>query len=226
MLARAREHLGRAHPNLARQRGRDRLGPEHQLPVPGGLVLRQHLREPAARATSATARISARARSPAASALASPTRPTCDPFGTPGPCSARCTASSAKTNSVADGFAACYGYTHVVTVWRNFDVNTQYKICNKQNGQVPRGRGQQHVGRARRSSSAPTPRSTNQKWTITQISPGKYKVMNVNSGKALDISGGSIADNTALVQTERTRGRRPSSGRSSRWAPGYGGNYL
>ena len=51
-----------------------------------------------------------------------------DPFGTPGPCAAHCTASSAKTNGVADGFSSCYGYTHVVTVWRNFDVNTQYKI--------------------------------------------------------------------------------------------------
>ena len=56
-----------------------------------------------------------------------------DPFGTPGPCASSCTASSAKTNGVADGYSTCYGYTHVVTVWRNFDVNTQYSICDREN---------------------------------------------------------------------------------------------
>src|SRR6185436_7405222 len=35
-----------------------------------------------------------------------------DPFGTPGPCAPSCTASSATTNGVADGFSTCYGYTH------------------------------------------------------------------------------------------------------------------
>ena len=59
-----------------------------------------------------------------------------DPFGTPGPCARYCTASSATTNGVADGFSTCNGYTHVVTVWRNFDVNTQYKIINRQTGKV------------------------------------------------------------------------------------------
>jgi hypothetical protein len=123
-----------------------------------------------------------------------------DPFGTPGPCAGYCTASSAKTNGVADGFASCNGYTHVVTVWRNFDVNTQYKIVNHQSQKVIEVAGSSTaVGAAiqgRTFSGA-----ANQKWTITQISPGKYKVVNVNSGKALDLTGGSTTDGTALVQS-------------------------
>jgi len=125
--------------------------------------------------------------------------PYTDPFGTPGPCASYCTASSTKTNNVADGFSACNGYTHVVTVWRNFDVNTQYKIANKQNGKVL-----EVVGSSTAAGASIQQRTyagtSNQKWTITQISAGKYKVVNVNSGKALDLTGSSTADNTALVQ--------------------------
>jgi Ricin-type beta-trefoil lectin domain-like len=122
-----------------------------------------------------------------------------DPFGTPGPCAASCTASSAKTNGVADGFTSCYGYTHVVTVWRNFDVNTQYMICNRQLGKCLEVAGSSTAAGAavqHRTYSG----GANQKWTITQISAGKYKLLNVASGKALDLSGGSLADGTALVQ--------------------------
>jgi hypothetical protein len=60
--------------------------------------------------------------------------PYTDPFGTPGPCVYSCAASSANTNGVADGYSSCSGYTHVVTVWRNFDVNTQYSICDRETG--------------------------------------------------------------------------------------------
>jgi hypothetical protein len=123
-----------------------------------------------------------------------------DPFGTPGPCAASCTPSSARTNNVADGFTSCYGYTHVVTVWRNFDANTKYQIMNKQTGKVLEvAGGSTSAGAAiqgRTYSGA-----TQQKWTITQVSAGKYKVVNVNSGKALDLTGGATADGTTLVQS-------------------------
>jgi hypothetical protein len=126
-----------------------------------------------------------------------------DPFGTPGPCAGYCTASSAKTNNVSDGFTSCYGYTHVVTVWRNFDVNTQYKIVNRQIQKVLEVAGSSTAAGAaiqgRTYSGA-----SNQKWTITQISAGKYKVLNVASGKALDLTGGSTADGTALIQSTYT----------------------
>ncbi len=75
--------------------------------------------------------------------------PYSDPFGTPGPCTPSCTASSATTNGVADGYSSCNGYTHVVTVWRNFDVNTKYKITNRVTGKCLGGRWQQHLRRGR-----------------------------------------------------------------------------
>jgi hypothetical protein len=125
--------------------------------------------------------------------------PYTDPFGTPGPCAGYCTASSSSTNGVADGYASCQGYTHVVTVWRNFDANTQYKICNKQNGKCLGV-----IGSSKTAGAGTEQRTygggTNQKWTITQISPKHYKVVNVNSGLALDLTGGSMNDNTPLVQ--------------------------
>ena len=144
--------------------------------------------------------------------------PYMDPFGTPGPCAPSCTPSSAKTNNVADGFSSCYGYTHVVTVWRNFDVNTQYRITNRQTGKVLEVAGSSTSAGAaiqgRTYSGA-----SNQKWTITQISPGKYKVVNVNSGKALDLTGGNAADGTPLIQSTY------SGAASQLWAfPSMGNN--
>jgi hypothetical protein len=123
-----------------------------------------------------------------------------DPFGTPGPCAGYCTPSTAKTNGVADGFTTCNGYTHVVTVWRNFDVNTQYKIVNKQIQKVLEVAGSSTAAGAaiqHRTYSG----ASNQKWTITQVSTGKYKVVNVATGKALDLTGASTADGTALIQS-------------------------
>jgi hypothetical protein len=39
-----------------------------------------------------------------------------------------------------------------------------------------------------------------QKWTITPAGNGTYKLLNVNSGKAVDVSGGSTADGAAIIQ--------------------------
>jgi hypothetical protein len=114
-------------------------------------------------------------------------------------CEASSVAECNRHNGVADGFSQCNGYTHVVTVWRNFDVNTQYKIVNKQNGKALEVAGSSSAAGAaiqQRTFSGPS----NQKWTITQTATGKYKVVNVSSGKALDLTGGSTAEGTALVQ--------------------------
>ena len=120
--------------------------------------------------------------------------PYTDPFGSPGPCAGYCTAHG------SDGYDKCGNYTHVVTVWRNFDVNTQYKICNKQNTKCL------EVASSSKSAGAAVQQRTysgasNQKWTITQISAKHYKVVNVNSGMALDLTGSSMNDNTPLVQS-------------------------
>jgi len=125
--------------------------------------------------------------------------PYINPWGSGGPCQWNCTNSSGSTNGTSDGFTSCWGYSHVVTVWRNFDANTQYKIVNKQNGKVLEVAGSSTSGGAaiqQRGYSG----SSNQKWTIIQVAAGKYKVVNVNSGKALDLANASGAEFTPLVQ--------------------------
>jgi hypothetical protein len=119
--------------------------------------------------------------------------PYTNPFGGNSLCSSYCAAHS------TDGFTQCGNYAHVVTVWRNFDVNTQYKICNKGNALCLTVSGSSTANSAAvlQNTYAGT---TNQKWTITQISPKKYKVINVNSGKALDITGARTTDGTAAIQ--------------------------
>jgi len=98
-----------------------------------------------------------------------------------------------------DGFKQWPGLHHVVTVWRNFDPATPYKICNKYTGkclEVSGGSTADTAAVVQRAYSA----ASNQKWTITQVSAQKYKVVNVKSGKALDVTGGRTADGTPLIQ--------------------------
>jgi ricin-type beta-trefoil lectin protein len=147
-----------------------------------------------------------------------------DPFGTPGPCASSCAASSASTNGVADGYSSCYGYTHVVTVWRNFDVNTQYSICDRLTYKCI------EVAGSSTSNGAPVQMrvyngANNQRWTITQISAGKYKVVNVASGKALDLTGGATVDNTPLVQNSYSGTASQLWSLPSLGNPGDGGIY-
>jgi hypothetical protein len=124
--------------------------------------------------------------------------PYTNPFYSAALCSTYCTAASSPY--AADGFKQCNAYTHIVTVWRNFDVNTQYKICNKYTGKCLEVAGSSTANSAvidQRTYTA----AANQKWIITQISPKKYKVVNVNSGKAMDITGAKTVDGTPLIQS-------------------------
>jgi hypothetical protein len=150
--------------------------------------------------------------------------PYLDPFGTPGPCASSCASSSASTNGVADGYSSCYGYTHVVTVWRNFDVNTQYSICDRESGKCI-----EVAGSSSSNGAAVQMRvyngANNQRWTITQISSGKYKVINVATGKALDLTGGATADNTPLVQNSYSGASSQLWSLPSLGNPGDGGVY-
>jgi Ricin-type beta-trefoil lectin domain-like len=123
--------------------------------------------------------------------------PYVNPFYSGATCAGNCTAASSPYS--ADGFSQCKAYTHVVTVWRNFDVNTQYKICNKSTGKCLEVSGSSKTNNAAvvtRTYAA----AANQKWVITQVSAKKYKVINVNSGMAMDITGARTTDGTPLIQ--------------------------
>jgi hypothetical protein len=112
-----------------------------------------------------------------------------DPFGSNVGCADYCTAHSG-----ADGYSSCAtqsgGYRlwkHVVTVYRNFDADTKYKICDYGTGS---GKCLGVVGSSTSDGAKVEIRSysgtNSQKWQVLQVSAGKYKLVNVNSGKALD----------------------------------------
>jgi hypothetical protein len=102
--------------------------------------------------------------------------------------SVRCGAGCATTN---EGYTSCgdwqtpgHTWTHPVTVWRNFETTQGYRICTKS--------GDKCLGVASTTSNVDQYGyfgSNFQKWKVLQVSPGKYKIVNVGSGKALTVVG-------------------------------------
>jgi len=129
--------------------------------------------------------------------------PYLNPFGPGAYCKDHCTAADAPNNN--DGYKACLGYNHVVTVWRNFDPSIPYKVCSRFDGQCL------DVSAGSTSAGAqliqyPYHAGNNQKWMIRQASPGRYTFMNVNSGKFLDVNGGWTGNGAQLIQWTATGG--------------------
>jgi hypothetical protein len=123
--------------------------------------------------------------------------PYTNPFGANGYCVNHCT--PADMPNQGDGYKACHGFNHVVTVWRNFDPSTEYKVCNRRTGQCLDVLGASTADGAY-VTQYPFYNGTNQRWRITQVSPGKYNFKNVKSGKMLDMFMGSAANGTSLIQ--------------------------
>jgi hypothetical protein len=150
--------------------------------------------------------------------------PYTDPLGYQVLCNSRCT----WANSSHDGFSQCPGlspdvFKHVVTVWRNFDAATNYKICLRTYGRCLDNGGS---GAANATMSQKTYNSSNgQKWRIAQLSPGKYKITDVASGLALDVNGTGTANGTALVQNSYS-GATDQQWSIKSMADGTGFDYL
>jgi hypothetical protein len=92
-------------------------------------------------------------------------------------------------------YAAGHKWTHVVTVWRNFEVTQMYKICNAYSGKclgVVGGSTADGAPVEQRAYSG----ATGQNWQILQVSYGNFKVVNVASGKVLDVNGTQIVQST------------------------------
>jgi Ricin-type beta-trefoil lectin domain-like len=122
--------------------------------------------------------------------------PYTNPWGQGAACKNYCTAMDIPYQS--DGYKACFGLNHVVTVWRNFDPATAYKICNRQSGKcLDAGSGSEGANVVQSGYAS----KNSQKWSIVQVSPKQYKVVNVQSGKALTVNKGLTADGTAVVQS-------------------------
>jgi hypothetical protein len=112
-------------------------------------------------------------------------------------CKDYCAAADAPNS--ADGYKSCGSWTRVVTVWRNFDPNTDYKICNRFSGKCLDFTGASTADGAT-LMQYPVSGFASQGWRINQVSPGKYKVINGNSGKALDVSGGNTSNGAKAQQ--------------------------
>ena len=120
-----------------------------------------------------------------------------NPFGNGTQCGQGC--STHTTNGANDGYNYCDtntgGYKrweNVVTVFRNFDPNSNYKICvyNNENTKCLAPVGNSTADGAQISNQGYTGHSA-QKWKITQTAPNQYKIINVASGRALDIGTGT-----------------------------------
>ena len=113
--------------------------------------------------------------------------PYVNPFPDAGYCQDHCTAAPAS--HLGDGYQACNGFSHVVTVWRNFDPATAYKICNRGSGMcLDTFLGA--TGNLTKIVQTPYSGASSQQWRINQISPGNYKLTNVKANRVLDVLGG------------------------------------
>lgn len=112
-------------------------------------------------------------------------------------CNVLCTEQDIPNDK--DGYKACAGFNHVITVWRNFDPNTAYKICNKGSQKCLDSGGSTVSGASVVQKSYTS--AASQKWNIVQINPRQYKLVNVSSGKVLDIYQQKISDGTAIIQS-------------------------
>jgi hypothetical protein len=123
--------------------------------------------------------------------------PYTNPWGGAAACKDVCTPMDIPYQN--DGYKACFGLNRVMTVWRNFDANTAYKICNRVSGKCLDTNGSSSDGAGVVQNGYAS--KTTQKWSIVQVSPKQYKVLNKQTGKALSVHKGLTSNGTAIVQS-------------------------
>ncbi|HEY3595505.1 MAG TPA: RICIN domain-containing protein, partial [Polyangiaceae bacterium] len=97
-----------------------------------------------------------------------------DPFGTSALCSRYCTANSG-------GYSNCDGFSHVITVYRDWDPNTDYKVCSRKSGLcMTLDKGGTTDGT--RIDQAAYSSSADQKFRITAVGTSQYKICSTKSG--------------------------------------------
>jgi hypothetical protein len=124
--------------------------------------------------------------------------------GSNGTCPSYCSVHT--TNGVADGYNSCgttydadlnnsRSWTHVVTVYRNFDSKTEYKICDYSPGLCLGVSGSTKTTSGASLDLRSYGGGTDQRWMVLEVSAGKYKLINKASGFALDINSTPITQN-------------------------------
>jgi hypothetical protein len=115
-----------------------------------------------------------------------------------------CTASGTGFSSCQDTspqapYSSGHAWTHVVTVWRNFEPTQLYKICNKSNKclGVVGGSTTSGANVEMRGYTA----ALGQTWQILQVNPGQYKVVNRTSGMVMDLNGAQVVQRPFVAGT-------------------------
>jgi hypothetical protein len=98
-----------------------------------------------------------------------------------------------------DGYKSCGSWKHVITVWRDFDPNVDYKVCNRGNDLCMNIAGSSTADSALIAQNNFNSTNPSMRWRISQVSPGKYKFINARSGKSMD-AGPYSADGVQVNQ--------------------------
>jgi hypothetical protein len=123
--------------------------------------------------------------------------PYSNPFGTGGFCNQNCTVADIPNQN--DGYKACRGFNHVITVWRDFDPNTKYTFTNHVTYSLIDVAGFSTANGGAVQEWQGTG-ATNQKWYIRRRAPKVYEIASAYSGKCLEVGGFSTSAETPLQQ--------------------------
>jgi len=98
-----------------------------------------------------------------------------------------------------DGFKSCSGFTHVVTVYRDFAPNIPYTLKNQVTGTFAEvsAFSTADAGNIQAWSATNGP---NQKWYLNKVGANQYQVINVNSGKCMDVDHKSLSAEANVLQ--------------------------
>src|SRR3569623_459241 len=121
--------------------------------------------------------------------------PYTDPFGSTAACKKYCTASPSPYGT--SGYSQCKTFKHVVTVYRDWDPNTPYKICSRSTGAcmtAPTASGG-------KITLATATGALNQQFYVSRVNPGQYRVCSAQNGLCLVPAAGTAAP---LQQTAYT----------------------
>ena len=110
----------------------------------------------------------------------------------------QCSAPSAQAP-----YTAGHKWNHVVTVWRNFEATQAYKICTKSGPTRCLGVASNSTAEGAAIEQRTFSGATGQQWQILQVEAGKYKFVNMASGKVLDVNGSTV-QGSAVVQRSYT----------------------
>jgi hypothetical protein len=118
-----------------------------------------------------------------------------NPYGYNMQCGTNCVVTNQGYTQCNDNWpkapypSAARKWNHVVTVWRNFEPSLMYKICTKSTPERCLGVAGSSSAEGATIEQRTYGGATGQKWQILQVEPGKYKFVNVASGRVLDARG-------------------------------------